>query len=52
MSGRKSEPRAQIVSDEWLTKLEKIGIKIIIKGAKALEMGIQKTQLLERLQKL
>jgi ribonuclease-3 len=36
--GERSELRAQIVSDEWLTKLgKKIGIeKLIIKGAKAL----------------
>ena len=36
--GERSELRAQIVSDEWLTKLgEKIGIeKLIIKGPKAL----------------
>tara|TARA_B100001029_G_C15021247_1_gene430693 strand:- start:583 stop:1344 length:762 start_codon:yes stop_codon:yes gene_type:complete len=36
--GESSELRAQIVSDEWLTKLgKKIGIeKVIIKGAKAL----------------
>ena len=36
--GERSELRAQIVSDEWLTKLgERIGIeKLIIKGPKAL----------------
>ena len=36
--GERSELRAQIVSDEWLTKLgEKIGIEnVIIKGKKAL----------------
>ena len=36
--GERSELRAQIVSDEWLTKLgKKIGIeKLIIKGPKAL----------------
>ena len=36
--GQRSELRAQIVSDEWLTKLGiKIGIeKLIIKGPKAL----------------
>ena len=42
--GESSELRAQIVSDEWLTKLgKKIGIeKLIIKGAKALGDGNSK----------
>ena len=52
--GERSELRAQIVSDEWLTKLgEKIDIeKLIIKGPKALGDKIQKTQLSVKLQRL
>ena len=45
--GERSELRAQIVSDEWLTKLgEKIDIeKLIIKGPKALGDAVSYTHL-------
>ena len=52
--GERSELRAQIVSDEWLTQLgKKIDIeKLIIKGPKALGDTNSKILLLVKLQKL